>query len=312
MSQTIVPIQPDQLKSVAQRSGLDGGTAEQLVSTLMPLAEQAAAIMDESAGVIVTDPSQVTEIKRSRECRLRLKEIRVSVEKCRKAIKEASLKRGQAIDAVAAFLRDKIEPEETRLEHQEKIAERMEAERLARVRQDRERLLAPYGVPSRFMDLARMPQAQFDEMLAGAKKQHEDRIERQRAEAEARRVAAEAEAAERARIKAENERLAAEADRARAAAAAARAEAERERRERERAESDRKAQECLRAFEPLSPASMAAATRRVQSHDGAVSVAELVAMLKRLVVAYDEARAEDQGHTLLSEARNLIARAERA
>ena len=48
----------------------------------------------------------------AREGRLFLAQKRIDVEKARKALKEQSLRKGQAIDAIAKFLTSLIEPTE--------------------------------------------------------------------------------------------------------------------------------------------------------------------------------------------------------
>lgn len=211
------------LITVAHKSGLPAPIAESLVAVFAPLVERAAPIITEAEGIKVTDPSQVTEIKASRAARLKLKEVRVEVEKSRRTLKEESLRRGQAIDAVAAYIRDKIEPVEARLEDQEKIAERIEAERKAKLKVEREDQLRPFGVDGAFFDLANMPEPQWANLLESSRIAHDAKVEAER-KAEADRLAAEeARKAEEARIRAENERLHKEAE---AREAAARAERE--------------------------------------------------------------------------------------
>lgn len=222
-----------ELVKIAQKEGLPSAVAESLVTTFVPLAEQAAALIESARSIVVSDPAQVTEIKASRTARLKLREVRIEIENSRKALKEDSLRRGQAIDAVARFIRDRIEPEEARLMDQEKIAERIEAEGKAKRKAEREAALVPFGVDPSFYALADMPDEEFDRLLGSVRAAHEAKLEAER-KAEADRIAAErARAEEEARIRAENERLRKEAE-----------ERERQARiEREKAEAEREARE---------------------------------------------------------------------
>lgn len=242
------------LAAIAEKSGLPSAIAESLVTTFVPLAEKAARIIAGAESIVVTDATQVSEMKASRTARLALREVRVDIDKARKALKEESLRRGQAIDAVAGDLRERIEPVELRLEEQEKFAERAEAARKAQLKASRETLLAPFKIDTTFYNLAEMPEATFSELLDSTRTAHEARIAAAK-KAEEDRIAAEvARKAEEERIRIENAKLAAEkaeadrllaetreAARKEALAAQARADAERQKVEAEKRAAEAKA-----------------------------------------------------------------------
>lgn len=239
----IVLSEPPQLAKAIQSSALAAVDATTLREAFGPFFEKAANELTASRAIVVTDPTQVTEIKKSRAARLQLRDIRIAAEKTRKALKEDSLRKGKAIDGIYNVLALEIEPEERRLEEQEKIAERMEAERKAKLANERAEALRPYADPTHIA-LGDMTQAAFDQMLNGAKAAHEARIEAERKAAEEAAAKEQARREEEARIRSENERLRKEAQEREAAAAAERAKLEAERREAERkAREEREAAE---------------------------------------------------------------------
>lgn len=81
--------------------------------------------------IVVTDSSQTIQMAVAREARKKFSQLRIDVEKARKAMKEQSLRKGQAIDAIARFLTSLITPIEDHLRLQEdfvKIQEEKKAE----------------------------------------------------------------------------------------------------------------------------------------------------------------------------------------
>lgn len=226
---------PKDLARVVRENQLPAVDGQALIASFSCYFADAQALVDEAKALTVTDPTQVTEIKKSRDMRLKLRQVRIAAEKTRKALKEDSLRKGKAIDGIYNVLALLIEPEERRLEDQEKIAERMEAQRKQALQASRAAELAPYGVDTRFFQLGDMPEADYQTLLANSRNAHENRL------AAEKRAREEAEAAERARqeeaarLRAENERLQREKEAAEAAARAEREKAEAERRAAEEA-----------------------------------------------------------------------------
>lgn len=217
-----------QLATIAASGGMAQTAAEALVKPFVPLAEEAFALVVQAESIVVTDATQVSEMKQSRTARLRLREIRIEVEKVRKGLKEDSLRRGQGIDLAANYIKGKVEPVEARLEEQEKFAERAEAKRKAELKASREALLAPFGIDTTHYQLGDMKDAAFAELLDSTRLAHEARVAAAK-KAEADRIAAEeARKAEDARIRADNDRLKAEKEAVERAAAAEREKARQE------------------------------------------------------------------------------------
>jgi hypothetical protein len=207
---------PNEIVSLVQSAGLDPEAARSLEQAFSPLFTAAKKWQAQVAGITVTDPGQVREMKLARESRLALREIRVKAEKIRKDMKADSLRRGKAIDGVYNVLEYLIAPLEKHLLQQEQFVERMEAERKARIHAEREAALRPLVSDTTPYAFGDMSEDAFQDLYKGALKSHQER-EALAKKAEEERIAREkAEAEERARIKAENDRLKAEAAKAEA------------------------------------------------------------------------------------------------
>lgn len=112
------------------------------------ITEAAIAEMEATLLAIkVADENDKLGYEHAREQRLMVKEIRVSVEKKRKELKEGALRYGQIIDGYARGIREKLEIIESHLQTQEDIVgqfkkrqemARLEAERLEREAKQRE------------------------------------------------------------------------------------------------------------------------------------------------------------------------------
>lgn len=172
--------------------------AEMLLKAFGAPFEDAGKILDEHKTIIVTKEDQFSLMAEARTKRLALKDIRVSVEKKRKELKEDSLRTGKAIDSVAKFVKEIIRPAEEYLEQQEKFGEIKAAERAAKVKADRVEKLMQYTDDLSLYNIDDMSSEQFDNLLAQLRAAYE---------AEAKRVADEARQAEADR-KAEEKRIA--------------------------------------------------------------------------------------------------------
>jgi hypothetical protein len=191
MTETIEIIESSELAVVIRENQIEAADAQSLLTAFQPSFMAAKELVGQASGVIVTDATQVSEIKASRALRLKLREVRVEAEKTRKKLKEDSLRRGKAIDGMNNILLMLVKPTEDRLEEQEKFAERKEAERKAALKHSREELLAPFGVDATFYNLAEMPEATFAQLLDSSRLAHEAKLEAAR-KAEADRIAARA------------------------------------------------------------------------------------------------------------------------
>lgn len=164
----------------------------------------------------VTDVTQVKEMSEAREKRLALKNARTTVERKRKELKEDSLKTGRAIDAVARFVKEQIEPAEKYLEEQEKFKELKEKAEAAERLTARTEAIAKFTDPSLY-NLVDMPEESFQELLIKLDREAAEKAEAER-KAQEEQVAREKEERERQqKIAEENARLQREAEEQRAA-----------------------------------------------------------------------------------------------
>lgn len=228
----------------------------------------AKAQVEQSRKIVVTDPTDVDGIKQSREYRLALRQIRIAGEKTRKGLKEDILRAGKAIDGMNNILLQVCEPEEARLEAQEKIAERIQADRKAKLRIEREAALIGLGEnPAFHGPFEELPADDWTRKIEGltVAKNAREEAERKAKEAEAARIKAEQE--EAARIRAENARLKAEADAREAAMKAEREASELARKQAEekaaaeRAELERVAKEEAARLKAIADAKEAEARK---------------------------------------------------
>ena len=220
------------LTKVTSENKLNGSSASELQAAFMPYFEKASEWRDKASGIKVTSLAQTDEMRRAREARLALRDIRINTEKTRKELKEDSLRTGKAIDGMANVIKFLIEPIEEYLEKQEKYGEMLRIHQQNEYRDMRTHEAGKYihdfpqtvdlGVISdeEFAKYLHFAKAQFDAREAAAKQLERERIDRE-----------EREAAERAAMQAENERLRKEAAEREAAINAERAERERLQRE---------------------------------------------------------------------------------
>ena len=134
----------NQLVTIVNDTGLLNPQAELVISKFMPLFEDAKKIIDESKELVVTDASQTAEMRKARESRLRLRDIRVAADKTRKELKEETIKYGNAVQGVYNLIKEAIEPIELHLENQEKYIERIEIEQKQKVEAERGLELSKY------------------------------------------------------------------------------------------------------------------------------------------------------------------------
>ena len=256
--------------------GLEHDTQQSLLTAFQGFYQSADEWRAKALSIQITRPDQIREMKLARETRLALREIRIKADKRRKEMKEDSLRRGKAIDGAFNMLSHAIEPLERHLLEQEQFIQRMEEERKAQLKIEREDALRPFADVSLYQ-LGEMDEATFSQLLEtnrlaytarqeAAKKAEAERIERERMETEERAKREAAEAAERAHIKAENERLKAEREAAEIAAKAAQAEARRiaEETRKEREAIEAKARAEREAIEAKAKAEREAAAARLR------------------------------------------------
>lgn len=243
-----------ELIKITETSGLEKPKAQHILEQFEGFFKEAEKWRDEARAIVITDVSQKKEMKKARETRLALKDIRVNAEKARVRLKEQSLREGKAIDGIANVIKAVIVPVEQYLEDQEKFAERKEEQRKEKLFQERISRLSQYVPDISLYNIKEMSDEVFEKLLETSRISHEAVIESQK-KAEAERLEREAaERKEQERIKLENESLKKEAgereralekERAKAAEEKRFAEeqARKERAAREKAESELRAKQ---------------------------------------------------------------------
>ena len=218
----------NQLQTILTEQNVATENAKMLLDAFGAPFEEAGDILSSYHEIVVTDEDQFDLMAEARTQRLKLKEIRVSVEKRRKELKEDSLRTGKAIDGVAKFVKDAIEPAETYLEEQEKFGELRAAARAAEKKTKRLESLNQYvlGDASSIYNYETMTDEQFDSLLTTLEAQQVAEAAAVKKATEDRLAAEEAERKHQAEIAAENEKLKAEAEKREAAVAKERKETE--------------------------------------------------------------------------------------
>jgi len=191
----------NELVVLIEGSNVEESTLASLKEAFLPFYTQAKEWEGKAKQLTVTSIDQVAEMKMAKVARLQIKSIRTDVEKRRKEMKEDSLRKGKAIDAVANMLKGLLEPIEDHLEEQEKFAERVEQKRKNELAESRTKQLQAVEVTPDFYDLHNMPEEQFQVLLENstnaynqrkaeeerAKEEEKQRIEREKI-AQSRRI----------------------------------------------------------------------------------------------------------------------------
>lgn len=241
---------PTNLEDKLPAYRVDQSEAQALLTEYGAPFTEAGDILATYETIKVTDEDDKATMKLAREKRLKLRQVRISVENKRKELKADIVKRGNAIDGVARFVKEVIAPAEDYLQLQEDYAKIRAAERHAALKAARVEKLSQYTRNTSVYDLDTITDDGFDELVAQLKADHEAKLAAEataKADAEAR---AEAERQERERVRAENEQLRQEA----AAERAKREGLERAERERKEAqEAELRAERARQRQERLAP-----------------------------------------------------------
>jgi len=234
------------LQVIVSESGLEPSKAKVLLENFSDYFGIADEWEKKAKVLVVTDETQITEMKMAREGRLFLREKRIAVEHTRKKMKEQSLREGKAIDGIANVLKAIIVPIEEYLDEQEHFAEnKLKAEEEAR-RLEAEKALQEKEEKERLEQVAEDKRVREENELLRQEAVKQDALAKKEREAAARKLAATQKKAE-AKLQAERDAREKELAEQRAEAeielAAERADAEAKRKALEnKAERERKDQ----------------------------------------------------------------------
>lgn len=229
---TEIQDQNEQFSLVIKESGLEQDTAQMITGKFAPFIAQLTQWTDKAKEIVVTDESQVAEMRNARNTRLILKDIRVSADKVRKALKEDSIRYGKAVQGVYNMIEGLIAPTEEYLQKQEDFLKIKEQERKEALKAERQTELSPYSefVPIG-IDLGEMTDRDYGLVLTSAKMRYEQKIADDKKAEEERILKLKAEEEEKRRVKQEMELLQAKKKEAEEALAKQRQIAEKEKSE---------------------------------------------------------------------------------
>jgi len=204
----------NQLLVITNQAGLAEEKSKQLLSSFGNYFSEARQKVKQAKEIVVSDISQVEEMRKARETRLELKNIRVEVEKTRKQLKEQSIRENKAIDGISNVIKALIVPAEEYLENQEKFAERLETERKAKVEAERINQLSKFveGAENYSLHPDLMSEETFSKLLENSRLAFEARKKAEEDAEKARLAQIEADRIEQERIRQENAKLKIEAE----------------------------------------------------------------------------------------------------
>lgn len=180
----------NELIIAVREAKLEPSKVESLLTSFSKDFQEAKIVASEAKSIIVTDESQKDLMKKARESRLKLRDIRVNVEKTRVSLKEQSLRESKAIDGMANIIKALIIPVEQHLEKQEKYLEFKETERLLKRHTERVEQLSKFVEDVSLYNLMSMSDEAFNNLLKSCeeafnlKKQAEEKVEKDRIELE--------------------------------------------------------------------------------------------------------------------------------
>ena len=155
---------------------VDPADAQQLLAEYGAPFTEAGEILAHYETIKVEDENDKPTMKLAREQRLKLRAVRVSVENKRKELKADIVKRGNAIDGVARFVKEVISPAEEYLQSQEDYAKIKAAERAALRKALRTETLAQYTDNTAVYDLESMSDEDFGALTDKLKSEHDARV----------------------------------------------------------------------------------------------------------------------------------------
>ena len=155
----------NKLQIILKEQKIEKSDVDKLAQAFGAPLEEAGDVLATYKDIKVTDESQTEDMAKAREKRLILKKARTTVENKRKELKAGIIKQGRAIDSVARYVKEEIQPAEEYLELQEKFAEVKAAERAARLKTERMEELSKYTDNLEAYNLDSMGDATYKALL---------------------------------------------------------------------------------------------------------------------------------------------------
>lgn len=199
---------PEPINKQIEVSGLDLTEAQTIAGQYAPLMAEIAEV---EAVVKTLSVGNLADLEKAKRARIDLGRICSKAEKQKQADKERVLVRGRFIDGLYNTVNGYGRLTQETAKAIEDHAERVEAERVAKVSSERLAALAPFGVPEP-LGIGTMDESVWNNYLTGVQTSYQLRIEAEakakaeaEAQAEAERKRVEEQAKENARLKAEAE-----------------------------------------------------------------------------------------------------------
>lgn len=198
----------------AANYGIEKSKAEQIEAVFVPMVDMLKKFEGAYSKVVDEAETEITRevVGAAKRVRLDISKVRIKTEKARKEQKEEYLRAGKAIDGIANILKFAVVEKEEKLKEIETYYERIEAEKIEKLQQDRMTELEKYIDEPINIDLASMTEEVWTRYLEGYKLAYEKRIEAEKKAEEERIKAEEAEKERLRKIEEENERLKKEAE----------------------------------------------------------------------------------------------------
>ena len=197
-NQSIVAQDSSLVKAVTA-AGVAPSVGEFIVASFTDNLPAIRALADEAESIVVSSVEEKAKMKRAREIRLKLRELRVQADKVRKDLKEDSNRYGKAVQAAFNLIANLCEPAEEHLEKQEKYEEYIILQQQNELRTMRQLSVDEEGLTNfltQGIDLGKITEVDFQDLMDMARM----RLARQQSE--------QAKAQEEARLlKEENERI---------------------------------------------------------------------------------------------------------
>jgi hypothetical protein len=197
-NQSIVA-QDSALVKAVTAAGVAPSVGEFIVASFTDNLPAIRALADEAESIVVSSVEEKAKMKRAREIRLKLRELRVQADKVRKDLKEDSNRYGKAVQAAFNLIANLCEPAEEHLEKQEKYEEYIILQQQNELRTMRQLSVDEEGLTNfltQGIDLGKITEVDFQDLMDMARM----RLARQQSE--------QAKAQEEARLlKEENERI---------------------------------------------------------------------------------------------------------
>lgn len=175
----------NELTQIIEQEKIIPTQAEFLLQNFKSIFDTAKELEIKARAIKVTSVDQVEEMKKARELRITIKNLRCDANNKRIELKEESIRTGKVIQGFFNVIEALTKPMETYLENQENFAERIKEQERVELAIKRQELLTKYVEDVSVYNLKEMSEAGFNELLKSSEIAYNNRIaEEQKAERE--------------------------------------------------------------------------------------------------------------------------------